>query len=69
MKTLNEALVRVYTSFDSTVDQIAASATKRSEFRSLLPEEFRSINDDDLVRRLLNLRKSSKLSRRQTQGV
>jgi hypothetical protein len=69
MKTLNEALVRVYTSFDSTVDQIAVSATKRSEFRSLLPEEFRSINDDELVRRLLNLRKSSKLSRRQTQGV
>jgi hypothetical protein len=69
MNTLNEALVRVYTSFDSTVDQIAASAAKRSEFRTLLPENFRSITDDELVRRLLNLRKSSKLSRRQTQGV
>ena len=69
MNDLNEVLVRAYASFDSSVDRIAASTAKRSDFRSLLPEEFRSVDDDELVRRLLNLRKRGKLSRGQSQGV
>jgi hypothetical protein len=69
MDNLNEALIRAYTSFDSAVDRIAASGALRNQFLSRLPVEFQSIDDDELVRRLLNLRKRGKLARTQTHGV
>jgi hypothetical protein len=67
MDNLNEALRQAYTSFDSAVDRIAASAALRNEFRMRLPSEFQHLDDDELVRRLLNLRKRGKLTRTRAQ--
>jgi hypothetical protein len=64
---LNEVLRQAYTSFNSAVDRIAASAALRNAFRTRLPSEFQHIEDDELVRRLLNLRKRGKLSRTRAQ--
>ena len=69
MDSLNDALIGVYASFESSVDRLAASAALRTEFRSRLPENLRSVGDDELVRRLLNLRKRGKLPRSQAQRV
>jgi len=69
MSDFNDALIRAYTSFDTSVDRMATSAAKRTEFRAILPEDFRAMEDDEILRRLLNLRKCGKLSRGQTQGV
>jgi hypothetical protein len=69
MDNLNDALIRAHTSFGSAVDRIAASAALRNQFRTRLPGGFGSIDDDELVRRLLNLCKRGKLARTQTQGA
>jgi hypothetical protein len=57
MELINMALVSVYLSFGSSADRIASSATLRSEFKNRLPNEFQNLEDDELVSRLLNLRK------------
>jgi hypothetical protein len=63
MESLNEALIRVYASLDCSVDRLASAAILRQDFRSRLAEEFRPLDDDELVHRLLNLRKRGKLAR------
>jgi len=69
MNEFDETLVRVYSSFGVSVDRIASSASLRTKFRSLLPAQFSSMDDDQLTGRLLNLRKSRKLSKTQRQEV
>ena len=61
MDTLNQAIVNTYSQLHSTVDRIAASDQLRREFRSLLPSELQELSDDEILRRLLNLRKSGHL--------
>jgi hypothetical protein len=67
MEPLDAELVQVYQSFGFSVDRIACSITLRNEFRSRLPAGSLVLDDDELVRRLLNLRKRGKLSK--SQGV
>ncbi len=67
--TLEATLISVYSSFGESVDRIASSAELRSAFRSRLPQEFQSLIDDELVRRLINLRKRSKLPSRKVTEV
>lgn len=70
MSQFDQALVQAYCSFGSSVDRIAASSELRMHLRNLLPQEFQAVHEDEIVHRLLNLRKSGKLPRRnQTQGV
>lgn len=59
----SDELVTAYKILGVPVDRVAVSSELRTEFRKLLPEEFRGYPDDELIRRLLNLRKSGKLPR------
>lgn len=56
-----DVLIQVYSEIRTTVDRIATSAELRERFRTLLPKEVEIANDDDLIKKLLNLRKSGKL--------
>ena len=56
-----EQLIQVYSAIHTTVDRIAASAELREKFKNLLPDGVKIANDDELIRKLLNLRKSGKL--------
>jgi hypothetical protein len=66
MTNLNDALIGAYASFGFAVDRIATSSELRELFRTRLSVEHASTTDDELGRRLLNLRKRGKLSRAQT---
>ena len=63
-----EGLVQGYVALHTTVDRIAASAELRKRLRSLLPETLQKFDDDEIVRKLMNLRKSGKLPK-QFRGV
>lgn len=58
-----EQLIQSYLAIHSTVDRIAASADLRKKLRNLLPDGLKDIDDGELIRKLLNLRKSGKLPR------
>lgn len=63
-----ESLVQGYVALHTTVDRIAASAELRKQLRGLLPETLQRYDDDEIVRKLMNLRKSGKLPK-QFRGV
>lgn len=63
-----ESLVEGYVALHTTVDRIAASAELRKQLRDLLPETLKKFDDDEIVRKLMNLRKSGKLPK-QFRGV
>ena len=63
-----ESLVEGYVALHTTVDRIAASAELRKRLRTLLPETLQKFDDDEIVRKLMNLRKSGKLPK-QFRGV
>ena len=63
-----ECLVEGYVALHTTVDRIAASAELRKQLRDLLPETLKKFDDDEIVRKLMNLRKSGKLPK-QFRGV
>jgi hypothetical protein len=60
MNALN-ALIQAYRHLHSTVDRIATSIELRDKLRSLLPADSQSLSDDEILRRLFNLRKSGHL--------
>jgi hypothetical protein len=62
MNDLDLDLVRVFTVMQQPADRIACYESYRRRFLGLLSEQTRrSLCDDDLVWRLLQLRKSKKL--------
>ena len=63
-----ESLVQGYVALHTTVDRIAASAELRQQLRILLPDGLQKFDDDEIVRKLMNLRKSGKLPK-QFRGV
>lgn len=63
MTKLRSALITAYGNLGSTVDRIAMSADRRHALRLHLPEEFRQVDDADLLSNLFNLRKAGKLPR------
>ncbi len=63
-----EQLVQTYVTIHSTVDRIAASTELRKKLRDLLPDGLQNLKDDEIIRKLLNLRKSGKLPK-QFRGV
>lgn len=64
MDTLRQSLVAAYLAGQWTVDQLACSQEARDHFRALLFPEHYQISNDDLIRELLFLRKSGRLSRK-----
>ncbi len=64
-KGAEESLRNVYVEFDTPSDQIAASSGKRRDFRSLFMQRTGLIcyNADELVDKLIKLRKSGGLPR------
>jgi len=54
-------LIQAYSALQSTVDRIATSSELRHQIRTLLPPEFERLDDDQLIRQLLNLRKCGRL--------
>jgi hypothetical protein len=62
MFDLDQELVFAFTSFNRSVDRIAAFQQTRNQFLDTLPQGIRSLyGDDALIWRLLQLRKSSRL--------
>ena len=58
-----ECLVAAYKILGVPVDRVAVSSELRTAFRELLPAQMRDVTEDELMKRLLNLRKSGKLPR------
>jgi hypothetical protein len=58
-----ECLVTAYKILGVPVDRVAVSSELRTAFRELLPAQMRDVTEDELMKRLLNLRKSGKLPR------
>ena len=67
MEILDEWLVLAFTSFGTSVDRIAAFQSTRADFLEQLPEEARSAADDDsIIWRLFQLRKTGRLPKHQS---
>ncbi len=62
MNPVDQDLVRVFTLMQQPADRIVCFARLRNEFLALLtPQSRQSVGDDDLIWRLLQLRKQQKL--------
>jgi hypothetical protein len=57
----DQALIKAYTSLGVSVDLIAVFAEVRNTYLASLPLEVRTLSDDDLIWRLIQLRKNRKL--------
>lgn len=70
MDTLDHSLIAAFTSFGSSVDRIAAYQTVRAKFLGRLSTEARTAADDDsIIWRLLQLRKSGRLPKHHPRRV
>ena len=62
MTTVDQQLVTAFTSVGESADRIACFRRVREQFLGLLPEQVKkSHQDDELVWRLIQLRKQGKL--------
>jgi len=64
MTALDQQLIAAYALINTTVDRILSSAALKDEFRQLLDSAGSDLSDEELAKRLLNLRKSGKLPRK-----
>jgi len=64
MTALEQQLIEAYAAINTTVDRILASAELKEQFRQLMDSVGDELTDEELAKRLLNLRKSGKLPRK-----
>ncbi|HBJ37931.1 MAG TPA: hypothetical protein DDZ51_24860 [Planctomycetaceae bacterium] len=64
MTVLEQQLIEAYAAINATVDRILASAELKEQFRRLMDSAGDELTDEELAKRLLNLRKSGKLPRK-----
>lgn len=64
MTVLEQQLIEAYAAINTTVDRILASAELKVQFRQLMDSVGDELTDEELAKRLLNLRKSGKLPRK-----
>ena len=57
----DQAIIEAYSSIGVSADRIAVFGQHRHEFLSRLPTEIRAEGDDDIIWRLLQLRKVRRL--------
>jgi hypothetical protein len=61
MSHRDQALITAYSSLGVSVDRIAVFLSVRRAFLDALPAEVRAVSDDELIWRLVQLRKDRKL--------
>jgi hypothetical protein len=64
MTVLEQQLIQAYAAINTTVDRILASAELKEQFRQLMDSVGDELTDEELAKRVLNLRKSGKLPRK-----